>query len=224
MKFRELHADEIECRVAKVSAKGVMLLLYKNARCDMNVLDETVGPFGWQREHKELKGNIYCGISIKSKDGEWITKWDAGAESFTEKEKGEASDSFKRSGFNWGIGRELYTAPFIWVNAKFVSIKDNKTYDKFYVDHIGYTDGKITSLRIKHAKSLAVVFDLDTQPTYKPTKTEIADLLKLADTKGRTKTDVESYCQGKFNKSLDEIDLEQYDKLLLKIKNSEPTT
>ena len=112
--FRDLKADEIDVRIAQVKSTGVSLLLYKDARVDQNILDETLTPFKWQREHKELKGNIYCGISIYDEERkQWVTKWDCGKESFSDSEKGEASDSFKRAGFNWGIGRELYTAPFI---------------------------------------------------------------------------------------------------------------
>lgn len=102
LEFRDLKADEIEVRVGQITAKGVTLLLYKNARTDMDILDETVGKMNWQREHKELKGNIYCGISIwDDEKKQWITKWDCGKESVTEAEKGESSDSFKRSGVNW---------------------------------------------------------------------------------------------------------------------------
>lgn len=115
MKFRALQANEIEVRVGAVYKSGVTFLLYKNARVDMQILDDAVGEFNWQRDHKEVKGNLYCGIGIKSPEGEWVWKWDCGTESYTEKEKGEASDSFKRAGFNWGIGRELYTAPFIYL-------------------------------------------------------------------------------------------------------------
>lgn len=115
--FRDLTKDEIDVRVQSggVSKDGTTwtrLLLYKDARVDMVLLDETVGCENWQREHKELKGNIYCGVSIRFGFGDgfyWVTKWDCGAESNTEKEKGEASDSFKRACVNWGIGRELYT-------------------------------------------------------------------------------------------------------------------
>lgn len=116
MIFRALKADEIDVRVGTVSAKGASLLLYKDARVDMTILDETVGEMNWQRDHKEVKGNLYCGIGIYCKPlDEWVWKWDCGVESNTEKEKGEASDSFKRAGFNWGIGRELYTSPFIFI-------------------------------------------------------------------------------------------------------------
>ena len=119
IKIRPLRADEIDVRIGQEKKENnvpvaASFLLYKDARCDMRILDELFSPFGWQREHKELKGTIYCGVSVKH-GTEWITKWDAGAESNVEKEKGEASDSFKRACFNWGIGIELYTAPFIWV-------------------------------------------------------------------------------------------------------------
>ena len=159
-KFRDLTADEIECRIAQVKANGLSLLLYKDARVDQNVLDETVKPENWQRDHKELKGNIYCGISIWDEDKKmWITKWDAGKESYTEAEKGEASDSFKRAGFNWGIGRELYTSPLVWIPSTKCGIeKTNKTDnygnpiykcgDKFEVTHINIENKEITELTI----------------------------------------------------------------------------
>lgn len=133
MNFRPLKADEIEVRVGGVYKNGVTFLLYKNARVDMAILDETVGEFNWQRDHKEVKGNLYCGIGIRDTtfDGacDWVWKWDCGTESYTEKEKGEASDSFKRAGFNWGIGRELYTAPFIYLPCATVQKPNGKGYE-----------------------------------------------------------------------------------------------
>ena len=111
MKFRRLNANEVDVRVNIVKENGLGLLLYKDARVDQNILDETVGSLNWQRDHKEIKGNVYGGIGIYNQElSLWIWKWDAGVESNTEAVKGEASDSFKRAGFNWGIGRELYTA------------------------------------------------------------------------------------------------------------------
>lgn len=110
MEFRLLRADEIECRVSSVLEDGIVLLLYKDARCDQNILDETVGCLNWQRHHS--RDNANCIVSIWDNDkGRWIEKEDTGTESNTEAEKGLASDSFKRACFNWGIGRELYTAP-----------------------------------------------------------------------------------------------------------------
>ena len=112
--FRYLKANEIDCRVSQINEKGLALLLYKDARVDMDILDETVGAKNWQRKH--TRDNANCIIEIWDEDKkEWISKEDTGTESFTEKEKGLASDSFKRAGFNWGIGRELYTAPFIYI-------------------------------------------------------------------------------------------------------------
>ncbi|GEM_PF-631187 len=151
-KFRELRADEIECRVGTCNERGFTILLYKNARCDQSILDETVGADNWQRDHKEVKGNLFCGVSIwdESKK-QWITKWDCGVESNTEKEKGEASDSFKRACFNWGIGRELYTSPFIYIKGhteKNNKNKDVPTYRTLSVESIAYSDGKISKLSI----------------------------------------------------------------------------
>ena len=117
--FRGLRADEIDLRVGTVGAKGVTMLLYKDARCDMNILDETYGAEYWQRDHKQVKENMFCGVGVWNKElGQWIWKWDCGTESNTEKEKGEASDSFKRACFNLGIGRELYTGGFIFIGCK----------------------------------------------------------------------------------------------------------
>ena len=151
MKFRALKPDEIDVRVGGVYDQGITMLLYKNARVDMQILDETVGEYNWQRDHKEVKGNLYCGIGINS-GCEWVWKWDCGTESFSDKEKGEASDAFKRAGFNWGIGRELYTAPFIWLpcatkpkaNGKGYEVNDPKELKGIYVREIetAETDGK----------------------------------------------------------------------------------
>lgn len=150
-KFRDLRADEIECRVQSVKENGLVLLLYKDARVDMNILDETVGSSNWQREHYECKGNLFCRVGIgiaRQNSSEWVWKSDCGTESNTEAQKGEASDSFKRACFNWGIGRELYTAPFTWIPADKCSIKNGKCYDKFIVEKIIIENKQITALAI----------------------------------------------------------------------------
>lgn len=117
--FRTLKADEIELRVGACSESGFSLLLYKDARCDMNLLDETVGAMNWKRSHEVVDGRLCCTVSVwDDNKGQWISKQDVGTESFTEKDKGQFSDSFKRACVNIGIGRELYTAPFIWIKAK----------------------------------------------------------------------------------------------------------
>lgn len=172
LNFRLLRADEIEVRVSTVRQNGVSLLLYKDARCDMNILDETVGPLNWQRSHS--RDNKNCQVSIWDEEkSQWISKEDTGKESFSEPEKGLASDSFKRACFNWGIGRELYTAPFIWISADKCTIKDSgkkdkngnpvKTcYDKFRVLQILYDDNKkISALAIKNDSTGKTVFLFD---------------------------------------------------------------
>lgn len=164
--FRKLRADEIDARVSQISEKGLSLLLYKDARCDMRVLDEIVGPMNWQREH--CRDNANCIVSIwDDEKNQWIRKEDTGTESFTEAEKGLASDSFKRACFNWGIGRELYTAPFIWIPAgNFSAFQDKgkwKTYDRFQVTSIGYdADGNISQLTVINVKTRRTVFEFGT--------------------------------------------------------------
>lgn len=162
-KFRDLTADEIDVRVSTVNDKGVSLLLYKDARCDMNILDETVGSQNWQREHYECKGNLFCRVGINvdyaipGADDRWIWKSDCGTESNTETQKGEASDSFKRACFNWGIGRELYTSPFIFVKAEDCKVVDRNgkkaCYDKFEVEKIRIENKRITGLSIRNAST-----------------------------------------------------------------------
>ena len=150
--FRTLRADEIDVRVGTVpkSGTGLSLLLYKDARADMKVLDETVGAYNWQRTHELIDGQLFCNVSIFNEEiGQWVTKQDVGIESYTEKEKGRASDSFKRACTNWGIGRELYTAPFIWISNKYGNIEDIKKYD-FRVSEVSYDSYEnIVSLSIE---------------------------------------------------------------------------
>lgn len=164
--FRALTADDIECRVSTVSDKGCSLLLYKDARCDMKILDETVGAENWKRSHELINGNLFCNVSIWDEGKkEWVTKQDVGTESYTEKEKGQASDAFKRACFNWGIGRELYTAPFIWIKSGNVTLtqKNGKstTYDKFRVTQIIVINGEIKALAIKNDSQEKMVFTYD---------------------------------------------------------------
>jgi hypothetical protein len=115
----------------------------------MRLLDEVYGPSNWQRTHEMIGGNLFCRVSIWDEEKKtWVSKMDVGTESYTEKEKGQASDSFKRACVSVGIGRELYTAPFIWIGASKVNIKKKDkedrfiTYDKFRVNSISYNDNR----------------------------------------------------------------------------------
>ena len=166
MLFRSLKEKEIECRVSKIQEKGLVLLLYKTARTDMAILDEVVGAEKWKCEYTEIKGNLYCGISIKTDNNEWVTKWDCGVESRDDgngnEKKGEASDAFKRAGTKWGIGRELYSAPFIWIRSESCNIKQaNGKYeckDRFFVSSIYIDEGEILELEISKEGSSVPVF------------------------------------------------------------------
>ena len=168
-KFRLLHADEIDCRIAQIRENGLSLLLYKDARVDQNILDEIVGEMNWQKSYSRENAN--CTVSIWDEAKKmWISKEDTGTESNTEKEKGLASDSFKRACFCWGIGRELYSAPPIWIKPE-----DCRTFgknqsgkltcnDRFYVSRIEYSDARnIIALEIMNRSTGKVVYRLGSQ-------------------------------------------------------------
>lgn len=160
IKFRLLRADEIEVRTQQIKENGASVLLYKTARTDANLLDETVGPENWQNDFKSIDGKMFGFISIKCGD-EWVSKSDSGSEGNIEAEKSLASDAFKRAGFKWGIGRELYTAPFIWISSDFIQIKTyngkSTTNEKFSVKTIEYNENReIIALEIVNAKNKVV--------------------------------------------------------------------
>ena len=143
-KFRLLHADEIECRIGRINEYGVSLLLYKDARADMAILDEIVGCMNWRKSYTRDNRNCIVEIWDDAKKM-WVGKEDTGTESFTEKEKGLASDSFKRTCVNWGIGRELYTAPNIFIKKDLLKAYSNdgskqKCLDEFSVEAIEYDE------------------------------------------------------------------------------------
>lgn len=142
-----LTANDVECRIKKITNEGAVLLLYKTARVDMRILDEVYGSMNWQRHHEVINGNLFCTISVwDSETSQWVSKQDVGTESNAEAEKGQASDAFKRAGFAWGIGRELYDSPFIWISGKV------SKYDRFHVTDIRYDREKQEFTRL-------VIFD-----------------------------------------------------------------
>lgn len=242
MNFRTLKPEEIDVKVGSVGKGFYTLLLYKNARVDMTILDETVGSENWQRDHKEVKGNLYCGIGINcmlaeyedvldvngntmgqkvvKTIGRWVWKWDCGVESaFGDKEKGEASDSFKRAGFNWGIGRELYTTPNIYIDCETTEEKDkngkvvykipNNQKRTFRVKEIDYNDKReITKLVIVDNKNVQVfpkynIPETATNKTEPAKEVNIEELNLVCDECGETITEkVAKYSKAKFGKEL----------------------
>lgn len=176
--FRTLKPDEIECRVAQCNEKGASILLYKTARTDADLLDETVGTQNWENDFKLVDGVLYGGIGVDYfSNGHLVWKWDAGVESNTEAEKGRASDAFKRAGFKHGIGRELYSAPFIWIGAENCSrlVKNERTgkwqcSDRFDVSEITYDEAeRIKTLTITSKGRTVYTFGNTTQnPAPKP--------------------------------------------------------
>lgn len=218
MKFRELKASEIDCRIQSIGQNksktiGATILLYKDARVDMNILDETVGAMNWQRGHSVVDGNLYCTISIWDETkGQWISKSDVGTESNTEKEKGQASDSFKRAGFNWGIGRELYTAPFVYItlqDGEWYEGKDGKPKSnaKFKVKDIAYDESRnIVKLVVVDSKGkVRYTFGENTQQQTQETVYNWQTLKARATQGGISEDDLKHYLKEtlKVNESKD---------------------
>lgn len=219
--IRLLRHDEIECRVGTISEKGLSLLLYKDARADMRILDETFGCLNWQRSHQMIGSSLYCTVSVWDNDKQqWISKMDVGTESYTEKEKGQASDSFKRACVSLGIGRELYTAPFIWVSANKVNIqkKGEKvfTYDKFRLTDITYNESReIVGLVIVNQDS-KVVYSSQERYDSKPISKSVSQKIeneksqKINKELARTGVALDTVLQRYGVKSVDEMTDDTY--------------
>lgn len=154
-----LEAKDVECRIQQITGNdakgyGAILLLYKDARVDMKILDAVYGAMNWQRKHTVINGQLFCSVLIWDENkSQWIEKQDVGTESATEAEKGRASDSFKRACFNVGIGRELYNAPFIYIKLDKSEVKMNSkgkptTYTRFTVNEMQYDKEKETFVRL----------------------------------------------------------------------------
>lgn len=246
LKFRDLTAEDVEVRVQQcgISTKGnkwAKILLYKDARVDMNLLDEIVGPENWQRRHYECKGTLFCEIGIKIGD-EWVWKGDAGIPSNAEAVKGEASDSFKRAGFNWGIGRELYTSPKITVFGDLLDLEPNKNgkgykcNSTFEVTHLVVENKKIKELKIatngteifsypkektSYSKPKQATQTKKTSQTQQATpelKTMLLNLKAVMDEKGITEEQVKE--KFNINGSLRNLPINTIDGMIKKIKQS----
>ena len=171
-KMRTLRKDEIEVRVASTQNNVAQLLLYKTARTDAAILDETFGQFNWQCSYTENKGNLFCTISVKDPNtNEWVSKTDCGSESNIEKEKGEASDAFKRAGFRWGIGVELYSTPRIKIPIEESDMYNGRFCQSFSLKDIEISpDHKITSLTIQDRRgNVRYTYNAQQPQQYQPT-------------------------------------------------------
>ena len=172
LNFRSLRADEVELRVQQVFnndknvPEAATFLLYKDARCDMNILDEVVGPLNWKREHKRENANCVVSVWDDAKK-EWVSKEDTGTESNTEAEKGLASDSFKRACFNWGIGRELYTAPQIKIAFEANEGKYKRIYG-LHVSEMVVENGQITKLVVMDSNKVRFTWEKGKKAALKP--------------------------------------------------------
>lgn len=223
--FRTLRADEIECRVAKAGNGYVTCLLYKTARTDMDLLDETVGALNWQVDYEEVHGNLFCTIAIYDEQRDrWITKSNCGIESKEDngnEKKGEASDAMKRAGFCWGIGRELYTAPSIFIRTKTIDDKGNKINHYYDVDEIEYDKSRRISKLVLTEKGNEV-FRWE-EDTYKKAPTETSremlqqQILTLMD--GDIDR-IETFCFKKFAKSFYQLEEDELNEVKIRAAKS----
>ena len=227
--IRLLRADEIECRVGTINERGLSLLLYKDARVDQKILDEALGMYGWERTHQSIEGNLYCTVRIwDSEKSQWIEKQDVGTTSYTEKEKGQASDAFKRACVNVGIGRELYTAPFIWISSSKVNIqkRDNRytTSERFQVREISYNEiREIAAIVIVNDRGLVVYEYKEKQNLSKNQNiNRISDLQKkeLENELKRTGVNIEKVLGRYGLKKLDDMTPDIYERAIHGLKNS----
>lgn len=216
MEFRKLNADEIDVRIGTSKKNdnreivGASYLLYKDARVDMTLLDEEVGAMNWQRKHEFKEGKLYCSVGIYDEDKEqWIWKEDVGTESMSEAEKGQASDSFKRACFNWGIGRELYTAPFIWINAL---PKEDLARVRMSVREIQYNGNEISKLIIvDNNGSVRYKYDANPKVDNKVISQELEREMKALN---MTVSMIATY----LGKNENEVTIEEIKKLIAKTK------
>lgn len=222
--FRKLRADEIECRVGQKTKDGnkYSVLLFKTARTDMSLLDETVGTDNWQSEHYEVKGKDFCriGIRVERNNGsEWVWKSDCGSESNVEAEKGESSDSFKRAGFQWGIGRELYSAPQIWLDSSV------SPYD-LEVEQIEYDESdKICTLvlsakgktvyQFRNGKGVTEKKKVEPQGVDHDTLERIRDIVAKLEFEGKNLDEILAYYNVK---TIGEIPLAKWEKMLARVR------
>lgn len=228
--IRLLRADEIECRVGTINERGLSLLLYKDARVDQKILDEAFGMYGWERTHQSIEGNLYCTVRIwDSEKAQWIEKQDVGTTSYTEKEKGQASDAFKRACVNVGIGRELYTAPFIWISSSKANIqkRDNRytTSERFRVREISYNEMReIAAITIVNDRGVVVYEYQEKKNSSKNQNTtnRITELQKkeLENELKRTGVDIGKVLRRYELKKLDEMTPDIYERAIHGLKNS----
>lgn len=169
-----LGVEDVEFKIGTVKGgSGFSLLAYKTARADTKRLNEVFG-LGWKnRYYYDDKGLLACEISIHVDSiGEWVARSDIGMPSFAEEEKGNHSDAFKRAGFKWGIGIELYNFPFVWVqwsefykNRKGNDVPKNFNSKDVLIDEYEVKDGKPVKLRLTYRGN--VIFELGKKQTPK---------------------------------------------------------
>lgn len=237
---RLLRAEEIEVKIGNYNKAKTRftVLLYKTARTDMAILDEVFGSANWQTHHYEVKGKDFCSIKVKFSD-EWVEKSDCGDETDYEAKKGESSDAMKRAGFQWGIGRELYSAPQIWFDVDVdLDIYSLKVSTIAYNELDRISDLEIVG-KIKGDKQARIVYqfgagkswtiskndinaqkqpkaDVKPQPDH-DTLEKIRDIVEKLEFEGENIDEILAYYHVK---TIGEIPLEKWEKMLAKVRGA----
>lgn len=212
-----LNKEDVELRVGTTSPKGFSLLLYKTARTDVKRLEQ-VYPMLWKNRYfYDAKNLLCCEISVYNKElKEWITRVDVGVESRTEKEKGSYSDSFKRAGFKFDIGTELYNSPFIWVNWQMKTEGSKHTPVGFYSSNL-----EITKYEVKDGKVIGLTINYNGKVIYQTGKR--IESTKSTQTRINYTEEAKKYntvdSLGKWFKSLTEQEQKEASKVVMNRKN-----
>ena len=220
-KKRLLKAEEIECRMGNWNKDKTRytVLLYKTSRTDMDILDEVFGIDNWQVDYQMIGEMLFCTISVWSEQrGCWVRKSSNGTEGNIEADKSKASDAYKRAGFMVGIGRELYSAPQIWLDSSI------SPYD-LEVNQIEYDESdKICTLvlsakgktvyQFRNGKGVAEKKEAP-QGVDHDTLERIRDIVAKLEFEGKNLDDILKFYGVK---TIGEIPLEKWEKMLAKVR------
>lgn len=130
---------DIKWRVqsATQDKRRCIVVPYLDARQVQQRLDDVVGISGWTNTYEAETGTSSLGIRVGD---DFMYKSDVGTDSKIDKEKGKASDSFKRSAVLWGIGRDVYK-----IGSKMLDFDDQHKKPKTSTGKILYTPEQLSN-------------------------------------------------------------------------------
>lgn len=156
--------DDIKWRIeGKVDGGGgVRVVPYLDATTVSRLLDEWAGPLGWYDRYAPAEGEkvgLWCFLSVRDDQGEWVTKVDKGMASAFQPEKGLVSDAFKRTAMRkWGIGRNVFRLPTLRLPSgqfKTYQDKNSTTQGVLTEGSMGWIAGELKRLGFEDEASAA---------------------------------------------------------------------